>query len=266
VRWRTKVFVDLGKLPARSHRRKRGMSYPSQSYTRNLLLSSMGPADFSLLQPHLERVELQRNDFLFQADKPIENLYFLESGVASIVSSEANGDQVEVGIAGREGFVGTAVLLGSDQCPHQGFMQVGPATALRVASAEVTSAASRCESLRLLLLRYVQTFIIQTAQTATANANYSVPIRLARWLLMCHDRTDGDELELTHEFMAMMLAVRRSGVTVTLHTLEAAGAIRATRGRVSIVDRARLSEVAGDAYGRPESEYRRLIGPFGKQG
>src|SRR5687768_12772713 len=92
VRWRTKVFVDLGKLPARSHRRKRGMSYPSQSYTRNLLLSSMGPADFSLLQPHLERVELQRNDFLFQADKPIENLYFLESGVASIVSSEANGD------------------------------------------------------------------------------------------------------------------------------------------------------------------------------
>jgi CRP-like cAMP-binding protein len=108
--------------------------------------------------------------------------------------------------------------------------------------------------------------MVQTAQTATANGNYTVPERLARWLLMCHDRIAGDELELTHDFMAMMLAVRRSGVTVTLHTLEAAGAIRSMRGRIIVLDRSKLLAAAGESYGRPEEEYRRLIGAFGKPG
>jgi hypothetical protein len=81
---------------------------------------------------------------------------------------------------------------------------------------------------------------------------------------MCHDRVEGDRIELTHEFIAMMLAVRRSGVTMTLHTLEATGAIRSTRGIVTILDRLRLEEIAGDAYGEAEAEYRRLIGPFGR--
>lgn len=242
------------------------MSFPSQSYTRNLLLGTMAEADFALLQPHLERVELQRNDTLFEAGEPIEWAYFLESGVASIVSDEEGGEKIEVGILGREGVSGIPVLLGSDRGPHRCFMQVGPSSALRIDSAALREAMNARESLRLLLLRFVQTFMVQTAQTATANGNYTLPERLARWLLMCHDRIDGDELELTHEFMAMMLAVRRSGVTVTLHTLEAAGAIRAARGRVTVLDRTKLLSVAGDAYGRPEEEYRRLIGPFGKSG
>lgn len=240
------------------------MSYPSQSYTRNLLLGALDEGDFALLQPHLERVTLNRGDFLFHADAPIERIYFLESGIASIVSVEDDGERMEVGISGREGLVGTAVLLGSDRTPHQSFMQVGPSSALSIASGQLTRIANASESLRTLLLRYVQTFVVQTAQTATANGNNTVPARLARWLLMCHDRIDGDELELTHEFMAMMLAVRRSGVTVTLHALEAEGAIRTTRGRVQILDRSCLRAAASDAYGRPEAEYSRLIRSFGK--
>ena len=240
------------------------MSFPSQSYTRNLLLRTMSAEDFAQLQPMLERVELQRGDFLFEPNEPIENVYFLEAGVASIVSDEEQGERIEVGILGKEGVSGIPVLLGANSSPHESFMQVGPSVALRMRSEHLVQAMNRSESLRTLLLRFVQTFMVQTAQTATANGNYTVSERLARWLLMCHDRVDGDELELTHEFMAMMLAVRRSGVTVTLHTLEAAGAIRATRGRIAILDRAKLQAVAGESYGRPEAEYRRLIGPFGK--
>ncbi|MDT9599379.1 Crp/Fnr family transcriptional regulator [Sphingosinicella rhizophila] len=239
------------------------MSLPSQSYTRNLLLGAMPEDDFATLQPHLVRIELNRNDVLFECNLPIEQTYFLESGVASIVSSE-DGEQIEVGILGREGVSGIPVLLGADRTPHRAFMQVGPSTALRMEAGRLRDAANASESLRTILLRFVQAFMVQTAQTATASGNYSLPERLARWLLMCHDRVDGDELELTHDFMAMMLAVRRSGVTVTLHTLEAAGAIRAMRGRVIVRDRKKLLAVAGDSYGRPEEEYRRLIGPFGK--
>jgi CRP-like cAMP-binding protein len=240
------------------------MSLPSQSYTRNLLLGAMSEEDFALLQPHLGRVDLERNDGLFEPDREIAHLHFLEAGVGSIVSDEEGGEQIEVGIVGREGVSGIPVLLGADRTPHRGFMQVGPTTALRIDADRLREAINASESLRNLLLRYVQTFMIQTAQTATANGNYTLPERLARWLLMCHDRIDGDELELTHEFMSMMLAVRRSGVTVTLHTLEAAGAIRTMRGRIAVRDRSKLLSVAGESYGRPEEEYRRLIGPFGK--
>jgi CRP-like cAMP-binding protein len=224
----------------------------------------MSEDDFALLQPNLARVEKLRGDHLFEPNQPIEWVYFLDAGIASIVSAEEGGEQLEIGICGREGLVGIPVLLGADQSPHQSFMQVGPSEALRIRSPDLVAAVNGSQSLRTLLLRYVQAFMIQTADTATANANYSLSERLARWLLMCHDRIDGDELELTHEFMAMMLAVRRSGVTVALHALESVGAIRATRGRINIVDRARLRQAAGDSYGRPETEYRRLIVRFGK--
>jgi CRP-like cAMP-binding protein len=114
------------------------------------------------------------------------------------------------------------------------------------------------------MLRFVQAMNVQAASTAAANAHYALPERLARWLLMCHDRVDGDHLDLTHDFMSMMLAVRRSSVTVTLHTLEGTQAIRAVRGTVTVLDRNRLEEIAGESYGEAETECRRLIGPFGK--
>ena len=97
-----------------------------------------------------------------------------------------------------------------------------------------------------------------------SNAHHPVEARLARWLLMCHDRTDGHDLNLTHEFMGMMIGARRSGVPVTLHALEAAGMIRSTRSKVTIIDRALLEDIAGEAYGLPEAEYRRLVGPLGR--
>jgi CRP-like cAMP-binding protein len=237
---------------------------PPQASIANLLLRALSEADFNLLEPHLDRQQLKLKDSIYQPNVPIERVYFLEDGVASIVSEQEGGDQVEVGLYGREGMSGSAVIMGAGQSPHASMIQVGNPTAHAISSAHLLAASDKSGSLRLLLMRYVQSLNVQAAMTAASNAHYALPERLARWLLMCHDRTEGDRMELTHEFLSMMLAVRRSGVTVTLHTLEATGAIRSVRGIVTVTNRGRLEEIAGDAYGQPEAEYRRLIGPFGR--
>ncbi|HEX8447262.1 MAG TPA: Crp/Fnr family transcriptional regulator [Sphingomonas sp.] len=240
------------------------MPQPSQSFTRNALLSRMAPDDFALLQPHLERVELQVHDELMPPDADIAHVYFPESIMCSMVSTQEGDDKVEVGLVGYEGLTGIPVILRAGRSPVMGNVQIGGGTALRIPAADILAACNRSETLMTTLLRFVQATIVQAAQTSASNANYALPERLARWLLMCHDRVEGDDVPLTHEFMAIMLAVRRSGVTVTLHTLEGTGAIRSTRGLVTIRDRQRLEEIAGECYGAPESEYRRLLGPFGR--
>lgn len=239
------------------------MFSPDQSYTRNFLLRAMPAEDFMLLQPHLERVKLAEREELVLPDTPIEHIHFLEGGMCSIVADQ-EGDVVEIGVFGREGVSGTAALLGSDRTPHKSFMQIDGTTSLRIPVDRVKQACRQSETLQTLLLRYVQALSIQAAQTAAANAHNALPERLARWLLMCHDRVDDDLIPLTHEFMSMMLAVRRSGVTVTLHVLEGSHAIRAQRGLITVLDRERLEDIAGQSYGAAEAEYRRLIGPFGK--
>ena len=239
------------------------MSYP-QASTPNLLLRALSNDDYALLEPHFERIALRLKDRLFEPNVRPERVHFLESGVGSIVAIQEGEEQVEVGLYGREGMSGAAVILDAGQSPHASMVQSGDPSSLTIASERLVDACEQSTSLRNLLLRYAQSLNVQTALTATANAQYALPERLARWLLMCHDRLDDDRLELTHEFISMMLAVRRSGVTVTLHTLEAAGAVKATRGLVTVTDRARLEEIAGESYGQAEAEYRRLIGPFGK--
>lgn len=199
---------------------------------------------------------------LIKANTPIEHIHFLESGVGSIISDHADG-AVEVGIFGRRGITGTAVLLGTDQTPYRSFMQVEGRSALRIAVGDLRQAWRQSETVQMLLLHYVQAFSTQSTQIALPMPS-SLTERLARWLLMCHDRIDSDDIALTHEFMGMMLAVRRAGVTVALHILESTRAIRATRGLVTVIDRGRLEEIAGDCYGRAEADYRRLIEPFGK--
>jgi CRP-like cAMP-binding protein len=227
----------------------------------NLLLRALSDQDYALLAPNLRRTQLRVRQNLVERNQPIEQVYFFDNGVGSIVSDDEGGDAVEVGLFGRDGMSGTAVLLGSDRTPLTTFIQVGDPSANMIGTDDLLAACRASASLHTTLLRYVQTLAVQAAMTAAANAHYALPERLARWLLMCHDRADGERIELTHEFMSIMLAVRRSGVTVTLHTLEGTGAIRNDRGVVTILDRARLEEIAGPSYGAPEAEYRRLFGP-----
>lgn len=236
----------------------------SHFHSTNLLLDAMSASDLALLRPDLTRIKLEDRHALVTAGRPIEHVYFPENGIASVVSTLPDQDPTEVGIFGRDGFSGTAVLLGTDSSPHDTFMQVNGDTAMRIDTDRLRAAVACSPTLQALLLRYIQSFLVQTAHSAISNAHHRMEARLARWLLMCHDRVDGDTILITHEFMAMMIAAQRSGVTITLHFLEGAGMIRSTRGRVVIRDRDKLEEIAGDAYGRPEAEYRRLIGPFGR--
>jgi CRP-like cAMP-binding protein len=240
------------------------MPDPQQPYSKNTLISALSPDDLGLLEPHFTRLTLAREDVLVHVNKPIEHVYFPEAGIASIVATMTNSRPTEVGIFGREGVSATCLLLGTDHSPHESFIQVGEGAALRIATAPYLDAVRKSETLRTTLLRFVHSTLIQAAQSTVTNAYHRMEARLARWLLMCHDRIDGDEIMLTHDFMSMMIAAERSGVTVSLHILEGAGMIRSTRGRVIIRDREKLEDLAGDSYGVPEAEYRRLIGPLGR--
>ncbi|MER2251220.1 Crp/Fnr family transcriptional regulator [Methylorubrum podarium] len=227
----------------------------------NRLLASLAEDDLASLSPHLEPVGLRLGTVLIEPDQPICHAFFPEQGLGSVVANSQSGSGAEIGLVGRDGFVGTSLVLGSDRIPHQIFMQVG-GHGHRISADALRQAFEASPTLRSLLLCYVQTFLIQTAQTALANASAPVEERLARWLLMYHDRQEGDELSITHEFLSLMLGVRRPTVTVALQMLEGARLIQARRGRVIVLNRAGLEEAAGEAYGPAEAEYARLISPL----
>ncbi len=231
----------------------------AQSSLSNRLLTLLSSSNFALLAPHLEPITLGVNKTILPANKPIEHAYFFDSGIVSVVASRADAQVIEVGIYGREGMGGFPLLLGSDQSPHDQYIQLAGA-GHRIKTATFLRAVQQSPDINRLLLRYVLAFTTQTAQTALANGSSHIDERLARWLLMCHDRIDGDVLPLTHKFLSMMLGVRRPGVTDTLHILEGRRLVRAKRGEITILDRARLERLAGASYGLPEAEYRRLIG------
>jgi CRP-like cAMP-binding protein len=233
------------------------VSLLEQSAVRNRLLKRLSPGDFGLLQPHLRPLATELRQGLIQPHVPITELFFPETGYASITT--AGSGKVEIGIIGSEGVVGaTPILLGSDRTPYDHFVQ-SAGEMIAITASELTAATESSPTLRRLLLRFVQTLLIQTAQTAFANASYNIEVRLARWLLMCQDRIHGDELTVTHDFLSFMLGVQRTTVTLALQMLEGNRLIKARRGRIAVLDRAGLLAVAGDSYGIPEGEYARLI-------
>jgi CRP-like cAMP-binding protein len=220
-------------------------------------VASMSADDFTLLQPHLEAVSFEMHHHPFRAGEPIAHVFFPESGLFSIVADIGEG-RFEVGLTGWEGMIGVPIVLGVEHTPHTCVVQ-GSGDGLRMAAAQLGSIMEQSASLRSLLLRFVHTFMVQVSQTAYANAAYDIEARLARWILMTHDRTDGDELTLTHEFMANMLGTGRPGVTFAVQQLEGNGLIRARRGRLTVRDRQGLEDLAGDSYGMAEREYTNVL-------
>jgi CRP-like cAMP-binding protein len=229
------------------------------SLSSNTLLLSLSSPDFDLLAPHLEAVTLGLRKMLEKPNKRIENVYFPETGFASVVAIQRSGKEVEVGLIGREGMTGLPVVLGNHRSPHATYIQA-PGKGHSIPASELRQAIQASGSLRDSLLKFVQAFGVQTSHTAICNAQSKMDERLARWLLMAQDRIQSDVLPLTHEFLSLMLGVRRPGVTVALKTLRERGLISYLRGEITIKDRKGMARVAGDAYGTPESEYRRLIG------
>ena len=237
------------------------MSSLEQSSVANHLLRTMPPAAFEAVAPHLEPCPLPLREMLARPNTPIPNAHFILRGLASTTVTTTGGRRLEIGIFGRDGISTPSVVLGTDQTPYETFMQA-EGSSLRLPVAQLSQLLLACEPLRAFLLRYVQVLAVQTAHTALSNGSFNIEERTARWLLMCQDRIDGAELPITHEFLGIMLGVRRSSVTDSLHVLEGMGIIRARRGSVTVLDHARLERVAGESYGAAEAEYERLLGPL----
>jgi CRP-like cAMP-binding protein len=225
---------------------------------RNRLLAALSGDDRALLLPHLKPVALGLLKDIERPNRRIDTVYFMESGIASVVALQADETRVEVGLIGREGMSGIAVVLGGNQSPHSTYIQVA-GEGQRMPANELRKAMMASESLRSLLLKFVQVFMVQTAHTAIANARSHIDKRLARWILMAHDRTGDTTLPLTHEFLALMLGVRRPGVTEALQSLKRLKLIKTGRNQILVLNRKGIERTAGDSYGVPEKEYQRLI-------
>lgn len=221
----------------------------SLSTHKNSILAAFPEAELTRLRPHLVPVPLPVRQVLHKPEGRIEFVYFPMSGIASSVAGEPES-RIEVGLIGRDGMTGLSAVLGVDRSPHECFMQIA-GDALRVPATELMQAFDAEPGVRKPILLYAAKFMHQIAQTALANGRHTIEERLARWLLMCQDRLDGDEIRLTHEFLSKMLGVTRPGVTIALNTLEAATVIRTHRGSITVLDRATLEEIAGAAYSRP---------------
>ena len=225
---------------------------------RNQLLAALGLADFNLLQPHVTAVTLKLRFELEKRDRLIDDVYFIDAGIASVVAVQARKERVEVGLIGCEGMSGTAVVLDGGSSPHSTYMQVA-GEGQHISTASLRNAMEQSNTLQKTLLHYVQVFNVQTTHTAIANAQARLDERLARWVLMAHDRVSGDTLPLTHEFLSLMLGVRRSGVTEALQSLARQEFITNGRGQIIVLNRKGIERTAGALYGVPEAEYRRLI-------
>ena len=227
----------------------------SSTFTENEILAALSPDDFALLQPHLEPVTLAVRRVLEPANRKIRHNYFLSQGLASVIAIGRNGHRLEVGLIGREGMTGLPVITGHDRSPNETFIQV-QGNGSRIKTGQLREAIEKSRSLHNALLTFVHAFLILTAHTALSNATATLEERLARWLLMAQDRLGGNEVPLTHEFLSLMLGVRREGVTVALNALKQKGFIRLMRGCIQIVDRRTLIAAANGSYGVPEAAKR----------
>jgi CRP-like cAMP-binding protein len=239
------------------------VTYPGAIPYRNELLRRLDAGDLRLLEPHMERLMLPLRHSIERPRATIEHIYFFETGFASIVATVPRGHRdTEVGLIGHEGMTGGLVVLGDDRSAHECYVQLA-GHGIRIPTVAFQAALAESPTLRSFLLKYVQCLYVQSGYTALVNARSNLEERLARWLLMCADRVIGDKIFITHEFLAMMLGVRRPGVTVALQMLEGKALIRANRGEIVIRDRDGLFELADGTYSEPEAEYERLIGKIG---
>jgi CRP-like cAMP-binding protein len=220
---------------------------PSRNGSKNRVLAGLPRADLALLKPYLTPVDLPVPTQLETANARIDAVYFMERGFASVVADGPGKRNIEVGIIGREGLTGLALVLGHDRAAHETYMQA-PGSAQRISPAHLRKAMDQSARLHRSLLRCVHAFLIQTAQTAVANGRSKLEERLARWLLMANDRIDGPEVPLTHRFLAVMLGVHRPFVTLTVQALERKGLIRAERQVITIIDRKGLIKLSDGAY------------------
>jgi CRP-like cAMP-binding protein len=230
-----------------------------ENTVENLVLASLLPCDRQLIDPYLTKVALPFRLHLQQAFRKIEYVYFPESGIASVVAvSKSKRRQAEAAVIGFEGMTGTALVHATDRSPCDVFMQVA-GQGQRIGIDHISTALESSKALRDRCGHYAHVLGVQTEHTALANAEGSIPERLARWLLMTHDRTHGNHITMTHDLISLMVGARRAGITRALGSFCEAGHISNGRGDIKVLSRDGLKAAAEGLYGVPEDEYRRLF-------
>lgn len=227
-------------------------------YESNCLLGALGAADLEKIIKHLEVDEYGSGQTLYEPNQIARHVYFPLSCVVSIVNKINGNSTVEVGTVGNEGMAGLVIFLDGETTPNWTLVQV-PGKMARLRVDEFRKLVDGSPALRTLLNRYTLAFLAQVSQTAACNRSHNIDERCARWLLMTHDRVSSDTFQLTHEFLAYMLGVRRAGVTVAAGILQKAGLISYKRGKITIVDRERLEEAACDCYRIVREEFNKLL-------
>jgi len=222
---------------------------------RNRLLAGMAPEIFDCLRPYLKPISLKPRTVLQEHNHPIEHVFFLERGVASLFARTRSDGPVAVSIVGPAGFIGVAAVLGKTRSPNRCVMDV-PGEALRIPLQDINRIMDDAPAVRQHLLTYIHSLLIQNSQVALCNARHELLERLCRWLLLAADRFDEKVIPLTHDQLAVTLGVRRAGITTALATLERMGAIAKTRGAIKIADRAMLEHETCECYHIITSEYK----------
>ncbi len=207
----------------------------------------MPPAQLACFRAELEPVQLVVKDVLIEQDAAVTGIYFVESGTVSMIAGLEDGSRIEVGLVGPEGIVGLPLLLGGGTAAVEAMVQ-SEGTALRLSAPSLRAALAEAPALLHLLLRYADAFMAQVAQSAACNGRHHLEQRLARWLLMTHDRVERDQFVMTQEFMSTMLGVRRPGVTLAMGTLQRAGLVRHGGGKLTVLDRPGLEAASCGCY------------------
>ncbi|HEY0323058.1 MAG TPA: Crp/Fnr family transcriptional regulator [Pyrinomonadaceae bacterium] len=225
----------------------------------NYILAHLPREDYERLRPHLEPVKLRHSQILHEAGEIMDYVYFPQNAMVSLISHTSEGQSIEVGVVGFEGMAGISAVLGVDRSPHEAMVQI-PDGGVQLRVRTLREEFKRGGALHDLLLRYTQGLLLQTSQVAACNRLHSLSERLARWLLMSYDRCACEDLPFTQEFLALMLGVRRAGVTEAAVILQTEGYINYQRGHIKIIDKEGLKQYTCDCYGIVKEEFDLLTG------
>jgi CRP-like cAMP-binding protein len=225
---------------------------------RNRVLSSLSSADLAELSNDLQPVNLAKYQIIYEVGSALDHVYFIEEGVASVLTIMEDGGSSEVGMVGPEGAIGLSALLGGRASAQQVIMHVA-GSALRMTAPACKAVFENNSRIRAALLRFIEDLLHLSAQTAGCNRLHSIEQRSARWLLMASDRSGSNMLPLTQEFLAAMLGVRRSGVSEVMSELQRSGFVRYRRGEITIIDRAGLEKTACECYRLDKQRIERLL-------
>jgi len=222
----------------------------------NKILSALSDEEFERLQPKLREISIPMGEVVYMPEERIEEVYFINRGIISWLAALEDGNTVEAGVIGPEGVAGISVALGATSTPNEGLAQ-SPVEALKIRAEDLVIEFRKGGKLHDLLLRFVHTIFVQVTQTAACNRLHTLDQRLARWLLLTHDRLDGDQFILTQDFVSRMLGVRRAGVSVAANALRQNGLIDYHRGDFKILNHRALEDAACECYHIVKAEYER---------